>query len=69
MWKNMTRPAYLGMQHAPFETADPSSPGYKPPQLSVSAQAVSLLDDRRRLLAQVDRYRREADASGESPVD
>lgn len=61
----MTRPAYLGMQHAAFETADPSAPGYKPPQLSVSAQSVAVLDDRRRLLAQVDRYRREADASGQ----
>lgn len=61
----MTRPAYLGMQHAAFETADPSAPGYKPPQLSVSAQNVAVLDDRRRLLAQVDRYRRDADASGQ----
>ena len=59
----MTRPTYLGMQHAPFETADPSSPGYKPPQLSVSARNVAVLDDRRRLLAQVDRYRRDVAGS------
>ncbi len=61
----MTRPTYLGMQHSPFETADPSNPGYKPPQLSVSARNAAVLDDRRRLLAQVDRYRREADGNGQ----
>ncbi|MFN0018272.1 MAG: DUF1501 domain-containing protein [Pirellulaceae bacterium] len=61
----MMRPTYLGMQHASFETADPSALNYKPPQLSVSAQNVAVLDDRRRLLAQVDRYRRDADGSGQ----
>ena len=61
----MTRPTYLGMQHAPFETADPSGLNYKPPQLSVSARNAAVLDDRRRLLAQVDRYRRDADGSGQ----
>jgi uncharacterized protein (DUF1501 family) len=61
----MTRPTYLGMQHAAFETADPSGSGYKPPQLSISTRNVVALDDRRRLLAQVDRYRRAADASGQ----
>ncbi len=61
----MTRPTYLGMQHAPFETADPSGLNYKPPQLSVSARNAAVLDDRRRLLAQVDRYRRDADGTGQ----
>ncbi|MFN0022195.1 MAG: DUF1501 domain-containing protein [Pirellulaceae bacterium] len=65
----MTRPAYLGMQHAAFETADPSGLNYKPPQLSVSARNVAVLDDRRRLLAQVDRYRRDADESRSAGID
>jgi hypothetical protein len=62
----MTRPAYLGVEHAAFEARDPSAPGYRPSQLSlVMGRDVRSLQNRRRLLEQVDRFRSECDASGE----
>jgi hypothetical protein len=61
----MTRPAYLGMQHAPLEAGNPSATDYRPPQLAVTAAQAASLDNRRRLLADVDRLRRNLDSGGE----
>jgi uncharacterized protein (DUF1501 family) len=61
----MTRPAYLGMQHAPLEAGNPSATDYRPPQLALTTTQAATLDNRQRLLADVDRFRRDADASGE----
>jgi hypothetical protein len=61
----MTRPAYLGLQHAAFELNDPSSPNYLPPTVALASRNAKSLDDRRRLLADFDRLRRDVDASGE----
>ena len=54
----MTRPTYLGSQHAAFGVGDPSQPNYRPPQLSLSGRSAERLDDRRELLAQIDQFRR-----------
>jgi hypothetical protein len=54
----MTRPTYLGSQHAAFGVGDPSQPNYRPPQLSLAGRSVERLDDRRELLAQIDQFRR-----------
>ncbi len=62
----MTRPTYLGAHHAPLEIARPEADDYRPPQLALSASGNhDLLADRRKLLAAFDRFRREADASGQ----
>jgi hypothetical protein len=58
----MTRPAYLGLQHAAVEVGDPSAPGGRPAQLALGDG--SQLADRRRLLRGLDRLRAQAEASG-----
>lgn len=59
----MTRPAYLGQHHAAYAVGGPDSPSYRPPQLTLAAgPEETLLQDRRRLLGQVDRWRRGLDA-------
>lgn len=66
----MTRPTYLGSQHAAFAVGDPSQPNYRPPQLSLSGRSAERLDDRRELLAQVDRFRRDhAPGDGADGID
>jgi hypothetical protein len=61
----MTRPTYLGPQHAAYEVGDPSAVNYRPPTLTMDAgRDGKSLEDRRTLLAQFDRYRRDVDASG-----
>jgi hypothetical protein len=61
----MTQPTYLGVSHSAFATGDPSKEGYRPPNLSLSAGVDGRrLDDRRGLLAQFDRMRRDVDDSG-----
>ena len=61
----MTQPTYLGVSHSAFATGDPSTEGYRPPNLSLSAGVDGhRLDDRRGLLAQFDRMRRDVDDSG-----
>jgi uncharacterized protein (DUF1501 family) len=61
----MTQPAYLGLHHGPFEVDDPSQPEFRPPHLQLSADLqVRGLDDRRRLLAQLDRLRGSLDLRG-----
>ena len=61
-------PAYLGVAHKPFETmADPANPGpFRLPNFELP-QAVTLnrVGERRALLNNFDRLRREVDASGQ----
>jgi len=61
----MTRPTYLGLHHGAFEVGDPNQESYRPPQakLNVGRDARSL-DDRRRLLEQLDRIKLTADLEG-----
>ncbi len=61
----MVRPTYLGLEHGGFEARDPSIPDYRPATLSLAGGTdTRRLDNRRRLLGEVDRYRRENDPSG-----
>jgi hypothetical protein len=59
----MTRPTYLGHQHAAFAVGDPSAPHFKPPLLALGGD-VKRLDNRRKLLGDLDKMRRDLDASG-----
>jgi hypothetical protein len=62
-----TDAAYLGPAHKPFETiADPANDGpFDVPSLAVPAGlSLRRIGDRRTLLADIDRIRRDADASG-----
>ncbi|MBM3460129.1 MAG: DUF1501 domain-containing protein, partial [Armatimonadetes bacterium] len=61
----MTRPTYLGLEHGGFDAQDPSEPGYRPAMLSLATgKDQTRLENRRRLLADVDRFRRENDPTG-----
>lgn len=61
----MTRPAYLGLHHGPFVVGDPSLKDFKPPNLQLAAGREGKgLDDRRGLLAQLDRLRGNLDLKG-----
>ncbi len=57
-------PSYLGANHAPFVIdSDPSSPNFSVPDLAPPpAIAADRLDDRQKLLAQVDRYHQSAES-------
>ena len=57
-------PAYLGAAHAPFVIdADPAAPNFSVPDLvPPPVVAADRLDDRRRLLEEVDRFHRSAEA-------
>jgi hypothetical protein len=58
----MTRPAYMGVQHGPFVVGDPSTEGFTPPSLTVTAGLDGeRLNDRRTMLAQLDRLRRQSE--------
>jgi len=58
----MVQPTYLGMTHSGFTTGDPSVPNFRPPNLSLDAGVDGTrLNDRRGLVAQLDRYRRGMD--------
>jgi hypothetical protein len=59
----MTRPTYLGHQHGPFAVGDPSTPYFRPPLLSLGGDT-RRLDDRKKLLGDLDTMRRDLDASG-----
>lgn len=62
----MTRPTYLGAQHAALDAGDPSATGYAPPLLKlVAGHDGQSLADRRGLLEKFDRYRLDLDASGQ----
>lgn len=61
----MTTPAYLGVSHKSFDTGDPSKPGFAPPNLKlVTGVDNRRLDDRRSLIQQFDRLRRDLDLGG-----
>ena len=61
----MTQPVYLGVSHSAFAAGDPSKADYRPANLTLHAGVDgSRLADRRGLLGQFDRYRRELDADG-----
>ena len=61
----MVQPTYLGMVHSGFASGDPSAPKFRPPNLSLDAGVGGArLDDRRSLVAQLDRYRRAHDLFG-----
>lgn len=61
----MTRPTYLGMHHAAMELGDPSRDDFRPPYLALSAGSVGAFDDRRALLAGLDRLRNDLDRTGQ----
>ena len=61
----MTRPTYLGLNHQAFVAGDPSAPGYNPPHLGLTGGVtVEQFAERRRLLTNFDRLRRDMDAHG-----
>jgi Protein of unknown function (DUF1501) len=61
----MVQPTYLGMTHAGFAAGNPSVPDFRPPNLSLDAGIDGArLDDRRGLVAELDRYRRGRDLHG-----
>ena len=61
----MVQPTYLGMAHAGFAAGDPSAANYRPKNLTLDAGiGGARLDDRRGLVAQLDRYRQAADLNG-----
>ncbi len=61
----MVQPTYLGMTHAGFAAGNPSVADFKPPNLTLDADIDGArLDDRRGLVAQLDRYRRAHDLHG-----
>lgn len=58
----MTMPNYLGVAHKAFETADPSHPDYAPKNLTLATGVDnSRLGDRKFLVEQFDRFRRDLD--------
>lgn len=57
--------AYLGSAYTPFfVVGDPTAKDFKIPNLAPTIEATGRLDDRSRLLAGFDQYRRQTDASG-----
>lgn len=67
----MTRPVYLGVSHTAFAAGDPSVERFRPPNLSIDGGLNGIrLADRRGLLDQVDRFRRDlGDLQGNSSTD
>src|SRR5262245_24911323 len=57
----MTRPTYLGSAYQPFVAGDPSQPGYAPAQIRLRGMSEKALDDRRRLLEQLNGVRQSLD--------
>jgi uncharacterized protein (DUF1501 family) len=61
----MTQPTYLGLSHKAYEAGDPSADKYRPQNLSIAAGFNGdRLGDRRALVEQFDRYRRDLDLNG-----
>ena len=61
----MTRPVYLGLAHSAVAAGDPADPAYRPPNLTLAAGIdAARLDQRRGLLPQFDRLRRDLDLGG-----
>lgn len=63
---HMTRPTYLGSSHQAFATGDVSQPSYAPPLLRLRGVSEKALDDRRRLLGQLDSVRRMTERTAET---
>lgn len=58
----MTMPNYLGVAHKAFESGDPSKPDYVPKDLTLATGIDNnRLDDRKFLVGQFDRFRRDLD--------
>ncbi|MDA0835765.1 MAG: DUF1501 domain-containing protein [Planctomycetota bacterium] len=58
----MTRPNYIGVEFAGYQVNDPGNEDYAPPSLKISADRnPEQMIDRRKLLAQFDRFQREID--------
>lgn len=58
----MTMPNYLGVAHKAFETGDPSKPEFAPPNLTLTTGINNdRLQDRKSLVQQFDRFRRDVD--------
>lgn len=61
----MTRPVYLGMSHSAFATGNPALENFSPPNLTLDAGINGTrMDDRKGLVGQLDRLRRDIDQSG-----
>jgi hypothetical protein len=61
----MTRPTYLGLSHQGFAVGNPALPGYAPPGRGLAGGVTAgRLDDRRGLLTDFDRMRRDLDQRG-----
>ncbi len=61
----MTRPTYLGLSHQGFAAGNPSAAGYAPPALALAGGVkADQFADRRGLLAEFDRLRRDIDRDG-----
>ena len=61
-----TRPAYLGRHHAAFAVGDPSSSNFAPLKTQISVgRDVATLENRKALLTDFDRLRRDLDQSGQ----
>lgn len=62
----MTRPTYLGLHRSAFETGDPNSKSYQPPQVKLAAgRDGNFLTQRQSLLQKFDRLRSNLDTSGQ----
>jgi hypothetical protein len=55
---HMTRPTYLGAGHQPLSTGDVHQPGWAPPQLRLRGTTAVGLDNRRKLLGELDALRK-----------
>jgi hypothetical protein len=61
----MTRPVYLGMSHSAFATGNPALENFAPPNLTLEGGINGTrMDDRKGLVRQLDRLRRDIDQSG-----
>lgn len=61
----MTRPTYLGVSQKAFDTGDPSVEKFSPPNLTLAAGIHNeRFNNRRSLITQFDRFRRDLDQSG-----
>lgn len=66
---HMTRPNYLGAGHQAFATGDVSRPGYAAPQLTLRGISPRGIEDRRRLLEQLDQTRARLDQAAMQSMD
>jgi hypothetical protein len=58
--------AYLGSRHDPLEIPDPNKPDFAVPNLKlIDGITANRLDDRQRILRDLDRYRRDVDTRGQ----